>query len=133
MIIYLFMKRFWLSYNLQLLFACMLSCLSHVRLFETPRTTGNLAPLSKGFSRQEYLSGLPFLTSRDLPNPGIKPASLMSPVLGGRYFTTEPLWEALMPFTSQLISLSPWSLIQQFCLFLATLWGMWDLSFRTRG
>ena len=39
------------------------------------------------FSRQEYRSGLPFPSPGDFPNPGIKPAS---PVLAGRFFTTEP-------------------------------------------
>ena len=39
------------------------------------------APLSMGFSRQEYWSELPFLSPGDLPNPGIEPVSLMSPVL----------------------------------------------------
>ena len=45
------------------------------------------APLSMGFPRQGYWSGLPCPLSGDLPNPGIKPAS---PTLGGRFFTTEP-------------------------------------------
>ena len=47
------------------------------------------------FSRQEYWSGLPFPSSADLPNSGIKPASLPSPVLGGRYFLHCATWEAL--------------------------------------
>ncbi|ELR61190.1 hypothetical protein M91_17462, partial [Bos mutus] len=42
------------------------------------------APLSMGFSRQEYWSGLPFPSAEDLSNPGIKPAS---PALAGRFFT----------------------------------------------
>ena len=41
-------------------------------------------------SRQEYWSGLPFPAPGDLPNPGIEPASLASPALAGRLFTTEP-------------------------------------------
>ena len=45
------------------------------------------APLSMEFSKQEYWSGLPFPPAGDLPDPGIKP---MSPVLAGRFFTTEP-------------------------------------------
>ena len=45
--------------------------LSHVWLFATPRTVGCQAPLSMGFSRQEYWSGLPFPSSNDLPNSGI--------------------------------------------------------------
>ena len=39
------------------------------------------ALLSMGFSRQKYWSGLPFPSCRDLPNPGIEPASFMSPAL----------------------------------------------------
>ena len=45
------------------------------------------APLSMGFSRQEYWSRLPFLSLGDIFNPGIEP---MSPALAGRFFTTEP-------------------------------------------
>ena len=40
--------------------ACVLSCFNHVRLFVTPWTAAHQAPLSLGFSRQEYWSGLPF-------------------------------------------------------------------------
>ena len=50
--------------------------LSHVLLFVTPRTVAHQAPPSMGFSRQEYWSGLPFLSPGDLPKPGIKPRSL---------------------------------------------------------
>ena len=50
--------------------------LSHVWLFETPRAVTYQAPLSMGFSRQEYWSGLPFPSPGDLPNPGIEPRSL---------------------------------------------------------
>ena len=48
------------------------------------------APLSMGFSRQEYWSGLPFPSPGDLPDPGIKPESPESPALAGGFFTTEP-------------------------------------------
>ena len=48
------------------------------------------APLSMGFSRQEYWSGLPCPPPGDLPDPGIKPTSPASPELAGRFFTTEP-------------------------------------------
>ena len=44
-----------------------------------------------GFSRQEYQSGLPFLTPGDLLDPGIEPASPVSSALAGRFFTTEPV------------------------------------------
>ena len=49
--------------------------LSCVRLFVTPWTVAYQAPLSMGFSRQEYWSGLPFPSPGDLPNPGIEPGS----------------------------------------------------------
>ena len=54
---------------------------------ETPWTVAHQAPLSMGFSRPEYWSGLPFLTPADLPNPGTE---LPSPALAGGFFTTEP-------------------------------------------
>ena len=67
---------------------CVLSCLSHVQLFETLWTIAHQAPLSMGFSRQEYWNGLPFLPPGDLPNPGIEPESLPSPALTSRFSTT---------------------------------------------
>ena len=74
-----------------LLCACVLS---HVWLFVTPWTVALQAPLSMGFSRQEYWSGLPRSPPGDLPNPGIKPASLTFLALAGRFFTTSTTWEA---------------------------------------
>ena len=50
----------------------MLSRFSHVQLFVTPWTVAHQAPLSMGFSRQEYWSGLPFPPPGDLPHPGIE-------------------------------------------------------------
>ena len=49
--------------------------LSCVQLFVTPWTVAHQAPLSMGFSRQEYWSGLPFPSPGDLPNPGIETGS----------------------------------------------------------
>ena len=66
---------------------------SHVRLFVTAQTVTHQAPLSMEFSRQEYWSGLPFPPG-DLPKPGIKPASLLSPVLASRFFYHCATWEA---------------------------------------
>ena len=63
---------------------------SHGQLFATPWTGTHKAPLSMGFSRQKYWSGLPFPPPRDLPNPGIKPTSPVSPALAGGFFTNEP-------------------------------------------
>ena len=59
----------------------VLSCFNCVRLCATPGT--HQAPLSMGFPRQEYWSGLPFPSPGDLPDPGSKP---VSPALGGRFF-----------------------------------------------
>ena len=64
--------------------------LSHGRLFATPWTVAHQAPLSRGFSRQEYWSGLPFPSPGDLPDPRIEPIPPLSPTLAGRFFTTEP-------------------------------------------
>ena len=55
-------------------------------LFVTPWTVVRQAPLSLGFSRQEYCSGLPFPSPGDLPHPGIEPASPELPALAGRFF-----------------------------------------------
>ena len=68
----------------------MLSRFSHVQLFATLWTIACQAPLSMGFSWQEFWSGLPFPPPGDLPNPGIEPASPASPVLAWGFFTTEP-------------------------------------------
>ena len=48
-----------------------------------------------GISRQEYWSGFPCPPPWDLLNPGIKPASLMSPALASGFFTTNATWEAI--------------------------------------
>ena len=58
--------------------------------FVTAWTIARQAPLSMGFSRQEYRSGLPFTSPGNLPSPGIKPRPLTSPALAGRLLTTEP-------------------------------------------
>ena len=73
---------------------CVLSRFSRVQLFATPWTVAHQAPLSVGFPRQEYWKGLPCSPPGDLPNPGIKPESLMSPALASRFFTTSTTWEA---------------------------------------
>ena len=66
------------------------SCLT---LFD--HSTGTCpAPLSMGFFRQEYWSGLPCPPPGDLPNTGIEPASFTPPALAGRFFTTSITWEA---------------------------------------
>ena len=56
----------------------------------TPWTVAFQAPLSMGFPRQEYWSGLSFSPPGDLPDPGIEPASPVSPAWAGGFFTTVP-------------------------------------------
>ena len=63
--------------------------LSHVRLVMPSWTVIHQTSLSMKFSRQEYWSGFAVSCSRDLPDPGIEPLSPASPVLAGRFFTTE--------------------------------------------
>ena len=72
----------------------MISHFSRVRLFETLWIVAHQAPLSLGFPRQKYWSGLPCPPPGDLPNPGIKPTSLKSPALTGNFFTSSATWGA---------------------------------------
>ena len=76
--------------------------LSHVWLFSIPWTVARLAPLSTGFSRQEYWGGLLFPPPKDLPNPGTEPAS---PALAGRSFTSESPVKPHFPAVDSLFSL----------------------------
>ena len=69
---------------------------SQVRLFGTPWTVARQAPFSMGFSRQEYWSGLQ-----------MEPASVMSPALAGRFFTTNTTWETQISYTYTYIWASP--------------------------
>ena len=63
-----------------LLFVVVVLLLSCILFFVTPWTVAHQAPLSMGFSRQEYCNGLPFPSPGDLPNPRIEP--------------TSPIWQA---------------------------------------
>ena len=74
----------WDSPRKVMFYAQSLSC---VQLFVTPRIAAHQAPLSMGFSRQEYQSGLPCSLPGNLPNPGIKPRS---PVLQADSLPSEP-------------------------------------------
>ena len=59
----------------------------------TPWTVARQPSLSIEFPRREYWSGVPFPTPEGLPDPGIKPLSLVSPALAGRVFTISATWE----------------------------------------
>ena len=91
---------------------------SHVWLFAAPWTVACQLPLPTEqlplpwlLCSQEYWSGVSFPTPGDLSNPGIKPTSLASPALSGRFFTTSATWEA--PFI--------WQEIKYFLKWMATL------------
>ena len=74
--------------------------------FSTPWTVARQAPLSMGFPRQEYWSGLPFPSQGDLPHPGIEPASVSC--FAGGFFTTEPpenLGHSLLTLTGNCVYL----------------------------
>ena len=75
---------------------CMLRCSSRVWLCATLWIVNCQAPLSMGFSRQEYWSGLPRPPPGQLSDPGMEPKSLMSPTLVRVFFSTNATWEALV-------------------------------------
>ena len=82
--------------------------LSHSVMSNSLRPHGfvvHQAPLSMGFSRQEYWSGLPFPPPGDLPDPGME---LMSPALAGTVFTIEPPGVPLIFFFRVKQNNSPW-------------------------
>ena len=85
---------------------CILSRFNSVWLFATIWTAAHQVPLSKRFSRQEYLNELPYPPPGDLPNPRIELTSLMSPALASRFFTTSTTWKDLK---------SPWVLPKILC------------------
>ena len=79
---------------------CVPSCFSSAQVFATRWTVTCQVPLSMGFSRQEYWSGLTFPSSEDIPNPGTEPASLISHLLACRFHTTTATW--LLGIKSQI-------------------------------
>ena len=98
--------------NLLQLFTDMVLSLSCVWLLVTSWNVAHEAPLPKGFLRQEHWSELPFPFPSDLPNPGIEPASPVSPALVGRFFYHWATKEALLQIIHGLIlgaSGVPWT------------------------
>ena len=73
---------------------CVASCFGHVWLCMTLWTAAHQVCLSMGLSRQEYWGALSCSSPGNLPDPGIKPKSLVSPASAGRFFTTSTTWEA---------------------------------------
>ena len=74
--------------------ACVRAKSLSVQIFAAPKMVAHQAPLSVGFSRQEYWSGMPRLPPGDLPDPGLQLLSLAAPALAGKFFTTSATWEA---------------------------------------
>ena len=106
----------------------------------TPWTVAHQFPLSMGFSRQEYWSGLPCPPPGDLPDPGMKPVCLLSSVLAGRIFTIVPtgkpyttMTKIAMRFSSvQLLSCvqlfaTSWTVSYQASLSIANSWSLLKL------
>ena len=95
----------WMGGEFGRMCVCVCVCvLSRVWLFATPWTVTHQAPLSMGFSGQEYWSRLPSPSPGDLPNPGIEPTSPASPALAGGFFTTSTTMDICIRMTE-----SPWS------------------------
>ena len=91
---------------------CVLSCFSRVQLFKTPWTVACQAPLSMGYSRQEYWSGFPCPPPGDLPHPGIEPATLASPALADGFFTADPPEKPNLSLDkAQIVTPYMWSLV----------------------
>ena len=80
----------WRGWDKLRVHAFILSHSSSVCILMIPWTVAFQVPLSMGFSRQEYWSGLPCPPPGDLPNPGIEPTSLIPLALAGKFFTIEP-------------------------------------------
>ena len=82
--------KYWPNILSVIYLLCVLHMFSHSVVSNSAviRTVAHQVPLSIEFSRQEYYSGLPF------SDPGIEPASLMSPALAVRFFNTSATWEA---------------------------------------
>ena len=101
----------------KLVHAQSLSC---VWLFVTLWTVAHQAPLSMGFSRQEYWSGLPFPSPGDLPKPRMEPSS---PALAGRFYTTELPGKPVVYLENKgnrhqwckTFSRQPWATEEQLC------------------
>ena len=84
--------------DLEATHACVLICFSCVLLSAALWTAPHQAPLSLGFSRQEYWNGLLCPPPGDLPFPGIEPVSSMSPAkVGSLPLTVPPGWQSNRP------------------------------------
>ena len=92
--------------------AQLLSLVQLFQVFATLWTVAHQAPLSMGFTKQEYWSELPLQPPGDLPDPGIEPESPVSPAMAEGFFTPEPwgfplqIWGSEKSFVSLLLNLT---------------------------
>ena len=86
----------WFS-GIEYVCGCMFLCAPDS--FTTSWTVARQAPLSVGFSWQDYWSGLPFLSPGDFPDPGIEPTSHS---MAGEFFTSEPPGQDVLKQLSHL-------------------------------
>ena len=105
--------------------------LSHVRLFVTPWTVAYQAPLTMGFSRQAYWSGLPFPSPGDLPNPGIEPAS-SSLEADALTSTNKQVNKLLYHFKKPLKKDSEWVKVAQSCPTFCDPWTIQSMEKKDR-
>ena len=102
-----YLKNRFSSTYFQYLGCCvLLSRFSYVQFFTNPWTIAHPAPLSLGFTRPEYWSGLPCSAPGDLPDPGIEPASLLSSALASRILFTSATWEAHTLYIKVYVSIA---------------------------
>ena len=73
---------------------CVLSHFNHIWLFATPMDCSLPGSSVHGILQARILEWVAISSSRDLPDPGVEPTSLMPPALAGRFFTTSATWEA---------------------------------------
>ena len=85
---------------------CSVRFFSGIQFFAALCAVSCQASLSMGFSREEYWSAFPSPPPGHLLHPGIKPLSLISAALAGRFFTIQATWEALLAHYPSLIFLS---------------------------
>ena len=126
----MFHSDYFLLLCFQVLFFCdtgvCAQLLSHVQFFATLWTVARQAPLSMGFPRQEYWSGLPFPPPGDLPDPGIKPASPASPALADKSITAESPRKASVVFTLSLFPCSVFFISHIVVSFSLVKWLRWQ-------
>ena len=93
-----------------------------------PVTVVRQAPLSMGFYRQEYWSGLPIPLPGDLSNQGVEPTSPASPILAGRFFTAESPWKLDFVYTYWLFKFLFKNCLPQTLSYVASIFQVFKIS-----